>query len=293
MMFDGFFLSFEKEDNVNDKDITASLFIDDKNPIELGSFVFNKSKKYGSKCFFTYNTNSLYSVAGYVPQANKEAEHYNYFNFPFYAFEQLGLLFNNVTYLEIACDTEASIINRIRYAVGRPKLFDMVLLWKKVDSPKEILNGYWEYYQRSRLKKANRPTLYIHSTRWEAGNMAELKVYDKAREMAQSRPDKQSLVNAWNGMSNNIQRIEIAVQNKQFNRFYKKMQGTKNSGDKWNGIEHFFFDLGMNESLRMEMFDYFSNHLLHFKLKNHQKTQVSILDLSVNSLAILRSLKKK
>ena len=44
----------------------------------------------------------------------------------------------------------------------------------------------------------------------------------------------------------------------------------------------------LSEEIRAAMFDYFSNHLLHFKLKNHDKTQVSILDLSVNSLATLK-----
>ena len=64
--------------------------------------------------------------------------------------------------------------------MGKPDVFDMILLWKKVKSPEEILDGYWEYYQRSRIKKAPRPSLYIHSAKYEAGNNCTLKVYDKA-----------------------------------------------------------------------------------------------------------------
>ena len=218
-------------------------------------------------------------------------------------------MFNNVTSIEIACDTEASVISRIQYAVGKPDVFDMILLWKKVKSPEEILDGYWEYYQRSRLKKAPRPSLYIHSAKYEAGNNCSLKVYDKARELAQSRKDKEVLTRVWNGMEDKIQRMEISVENKQFKRFFQDINAA--NPDRWlyhnpvlttreqkqeeyrQGLEHFFYDLGMNEAIREAMFDYFCNHLLHFKLRNHEKTQVSILDLSVNSLATLRQLGKR
>lgn len=308
IQYDGFYLSFGEEKDVNDKDITAKLYLNDTSPRDLGTFTFNKSQKYGSKCFFTFSTKSLYESATYVYEGNGFTK-YNYFNFPFIAFDGLGLVFNNVTSVEIACDTEASVINRIRYAVGKPELFDMILLWKKVENPHEILDGYWEYYQRSRLRKASRPSLYIHPAKYEAGNNQSLKVYDKARELAQSRPDKEVLTRAWNGMSDKIQRMEISIENKQFKRFFNDI--SKKNPDRWllpsnealsaeqkqenyrQALEHFFFDLGMNEDLRAKMFDYFSNHLLHFKLRNHGKTNVSILDLSVNSLATLRKLGEK
>jgi len=307
---DGFYLAFENEGDVNDKDITAKLFLADEHPIELGTFVFNKSKKYGSKCFFSFATKSLYASANLVYEGEEKGFiKYNYFNYPFLVFERLGLVFNNVTSIEIACDTEASVIDRIKYAVGKPDVFDMILLWKKVKTPDEILEGYWEYYQRSRIKKAPRPSLYIHPSKYDAGNNCSLKVYDKARELAQSRKDKDVLTRTWNGMNDKIQRMEISIENKQFKRFFKHISTTY--PNRWlfhsqssvtreqkreeyrKGLEHFFYDLGMNEGIRAEMFDYFSNHLLHFKLRNHDKTQISILDLSVNSLSKLSNLRKK
>lgn len=303
--YDGFYLSYEDEDSVNDKDITAKLFLVDTTPVELGIFTFNKSKKYGSKCFFSYSTKVLYMVDNVYTFKGKLVQ-YNYFNYPFEVFSKLGLTFNNVTTLEIACDTEASIINRIQYAVSKPDIFDMVLLWKKVKSPEEILDGYWEYYQRSRIRKAPRPSIYIHSAKYEAGNNCSLKIYDKARELAQSRPDKEVLTRTWNGMKDKIQRMEISIENKQFKQFFKTINNA--NPDRWlirsnqtttreekqaeyrQALEHFFFDLGVDEGLRAVMFGYFSNHLMHFKLKNHDKTQVSILDLTVNSIADLRKL---
>ena len=289
--FDGFFLTYYEDKDVNDKDITAHLYSEGNPPQELGTFVFNKSNKYGSKCFFTFSTKSFYQAAHFVYDGHGEMTKYNYFTYPFFVFSTLGLQFNNVTSIEIACDTEASVISRIRYAVGKPDLFDMILLWKRVENPDEILDGYWEYYQRSRLRKASRPSLYIHPAKYESGNNQSLKIYDKARELAQSRPDKEVLTRAWNEMSDKIQRMEISIENKQFKRFFKDI--SKSNPGRWQALEHFFYDLGMNEDLRAEMFDYFSNHLLHFKLRNHDKTQVSILDLSVNSLAVLRKLGEK
>lgn len=321
IQYDGYYLSFAEKQDVNDKDITARLYLEDVRDTEvpwyqmkpfsreLGTFTFNKSQKYGSKCFFSFSTKSLYETSQVVYEGKDTNTKYNYFTYPFFVFHELGLKFNNVSYIEIACDTEASVINRIRYAVGKPDLFDMVLLWKKVEDPTAILDGFWEYYQRSRVRKASRPSLYIHPSKSESGNNQSLKIYDKARELAQSRPDKEDLTRAWNGMKDGIQRMEIRVENKQFKRFFDEMN--KRYPERWlhhdrriifpeqkkeeerQALEYFFYSLGMDESLRAEMFDYFSNHLLHFKLRNHDKTQVSILDLSVNSLATLRKLGKK
>ena len=163
--------------------------------------------------------------------------------------------------------------------------------------------------RNSRIKKAPRPSLYIHSLKYDAGNNSSLKVYDKARELAQSRKDKDVLTRAWNGMNDKIQRMEISVENKQFKRFFEHIctkypnrwlfhsQSSTTREQKKEeyrkGLEHFFYDLGMSENIRAEMFDYFSNLLLHFKLRNHDKTQISILDLSVNTLPTLRKLGKK
>lgn len=310
--YDGFFLMAADNVQVNDKDITVTLYLEDNSPIELGKFVFNKSQKYGSMCFFTYATKCLYETSAVVNEGeDKGIVKYNYFNYPFFVFSQLGLVFNSITSIEIACDTEVNIINKIQYAVSKPELFYMILMGKNVIDPEQPLEGFYEYYQRSRLRKASHPTLYIHPTLSLSGNKCELKAYDKARELAQSRQDKNVLTRAWNDMGGNIYRLEITVENKKFRQFFMKM--CKIYPDRWlhndaysaktkerrnqlykEAIEHFFFDLGMNESLRYEMFDYFASNLLHFKLHNRQKTQISILDLSVNSTTVLKgSVKRK
>ena len=290
----GFYLVIYKE-LLNDKDITAKLFLIQESPFELGTFVFNKSVKYGSKCFFSYSSMSLYECSC-IYQVKDKQRKFNYFCYPFEVFKVLNLKFNNVTCLEVALDTDSSIIPKIQYAVNHPDAFEMILLWKKVQDPNEILDGYWEYYQRSRYRKQPRPTLYIHNTLHEKSNYKGLKCYDKARELAQSRPDKDVLTRAWNDMNKNIHRLEITVENKQFKRFFSDI--CDQYPDRWYNkenminktkeerefeykyeLEHFLYDLGMNEKYRKEIFDYFAYRLLHFKCKNHHKTQFTISDL--------------
>ena len=317
LFYDGFYLSVKAEEQVNDKDITAKLYLmngtaNHKDDIELGTFTFNRSRKYGTKCFFAYATKCLYQTAGFTPLGKDGFEKYNYFNYPFLVFWRLGLTFVSVTSVEIACDTEASAINRIQYAVSHPELFSMILLGKQVENPEAILTGYWEYYQRSRLRKASRPSLYIHPVYIDSssvGSRCELKVYDKARELAQTRQDKDTLTRTWNDMQNNIQRLEVRVENKKFRQYFDKMN--RLYPNRWlnrpagpvsreqykelyrQALEHFFFDIGMDEALRCEMFNYHTNNLLHFKMHNREKTQVSILDLLVNSTATLKQLVKR
>lgn len=290
--YDGFYLSRDDSNDVNDKDITASLFIDSNPSIELGKFTFNKSNKFGTKCFFSYATKCLYEAANTVYEGKQKGwVKYNYFSYPFYAFNELGLVFNNVTHLEVAADTDSNIINKIRYAISHPELFYLILLGKNVDDPEQILDGFYEFFQRSRVKKANHPTLYVHPIRidsYTSGNRSELKIYDKARELAQLRKDKEVLTRVWNDMPGNIQRMEIAVENKKFKQFYRKVSNL--NPNRWESIEHFFYDLGMNEALRCEMFDFFAANLLHFKIHNRYKQQVSLLDLTVNTMSAIKKM---
>lgn len=286
--YNGYYLSFDNDADVNDKDITAVLFVGD---VQLGTFTFNKSRKYGTKCFFVYETKSLYEVSGYSFDKVGRRSKSNYFSYPFNVFDDLGLQFNNVTSVEIACDTEENVFSRIQYAVCHPDTYEMVLLGKKVKDPNEVLNGYGEYYQRSRLRRQSQPSIYIHPEHSKPGNYREMNIYDKARELVQSRPDKKDLVHAWNGMGSKVQRIEIRVENIPFRQYYAV--ATKKYPDRWEGLEHFFYDLGQHEEVRAEMFQYFSDNLLHFRIRNHDKTFISVCDLLVNNLTTLRMLAER
>lgn len=285
----------------NDKDIKANLSTDYYHNTVLGSFIFNNSAKYGTKCFFTFSTKAMYENC--VPEEIGEKK-YNCFNYPFYVFDALGLRFNNVSYLEIACDTDTSVIKKIQYVVSHSKAFDMVLIRKKVTDPDAILSGYWEYYQRSRTRKENHPTLYVHSTNQVAGNRKELKIYDKARELIQYRPDKEEMTRAWNGMKKEIQRMEISVENKQFRQYFnticergsicwfphskfKDKSKMEQDAAFRESIKDFFFNLGVNEDLRSDMFDYFAFNLLHFKCRDHSKTQITLADLTQIPFSVL------
>lgn len=303
---DSFFLSVEDASYANDKDITATVFVNDKLPMELGTFVFNSSRKYGTKCFFTYATKVLYQPSMIIPastDASKPSIKYNFFSLPFVVFDRLGLMFNNITTIEIACDTEAPVIHRIQHAVSHPEIFHMILLGKRIRNPEQIIEGYWEYFQRSRLRRDTKPTLYIHRTHmYSMGHLCELKGYDKARELVQSRPDKEAITRAWNDMQGTIQRLEVVVGNIVFRQGFARMNHDHNN--RWSevpsvypknivkeplkesskvALQHFFYDLGMDETLRGELFTYYANNIIHFKVRNRAKTQVSVLDMTINT----------
>lgn len=302
---EGFYLIAHDAKLVNDKDIEVCLYIKNEPDIMLGTFQFNNSQKYSNKCFFTYNTKVLYEVSGRID----EHEKYNFFSFPFHAFEVMGLHFNNVTLMEIACDTEANIVQWIRSAVSDVDTFHMVLLGKSVADPDETLDGFWEFYPRSRKRKNSCPTLYVRPRNYKAARHAALKVYDKARELVEARPDKQAITQAWNEMSGKIYRMEVAVPNEKFKDFCRYLSKIKQSEfgayvtspKSLKGkstvtsecIEHVLYMLGLNEEYRQIMFDYFANDLLHFKVRNRDKTQVSLHEIALFGLEVFKSMKKR
>lgn len=300
--FDGFTLSNNDSEENNRNSITARLFLEEGKllPTKLGDCEFRRSRMNGIKCFFTYNTSLLYETDTYTYSIrNKNVQKYNYFIYPLLAFEVMGLKFNNVTSVELAADTDSNVIHKINYAVGKTELFDMILHHKKILNPNEELNGYGVYYPRSRKRISSRPTLYVKSPHHkEFGNNISLKIYDKAREMAQSCPYKETTIREWNNMTKNIQRMEVTIENKPFQRFFKQMRA-KDPGKYANvglsmengsigekeALEYFFMELGQNQDLRREMFTYFSNLLLHFRLKNHTKDQITLLCLAESSIS--------
>ena len=307
--FDGFTLSKNDSEENNRKSIWARLFLEEDKllPTKLGECEFRRSKN-GIKCYFTYNTLLLYETDSYTYSIkNKKVQKYNYFIYPLLAFKAMGLKFNNVTTVEIAADTDSNAIRKINYAVGKPELFEMILNHKKVTNPDDILIGYGTYYPRSRKRISSRPTIYVKSpTQKEFGNNISLKVYDKAIEMAQTHSYKEPDIREWNEMPKKMQRIEVTIENKPFQRFFKKMQAiypdkytnvglsaeNGSSGEK-EALEYFFMELGQNQTLRREMFTYFSNLLLHFKLKNHTKDQITLLYLAENSISSFDKKSKK
>lgn len=285
--YDGFYLVADKK-AVNDKDITMRLFMNDDPNIDLGTFTFNNSQKYGTKCFFLYNTKIMYQKS-IVIEDGIDTYKANYFAYPFYAFDCLGLTFNNVTKIEIAVDVNVNAISRIQQAVSDVDTFHMILLGKNVKDPTEYLDGYYEFYQRSRLRKRRNPTLYIGKQK--SSGKVVLRVYDKTRELEQARQDKEEIIKVWDDIGDYIQRLEISVGKEAFNRFLKHIR--KKQPNRWDESASLFSALGEDPELRLKMFAYFSNDLLHFKVKNHDKTQVSLLELVVGDVDTFQSMKKR
>ena len=324
-----FYLAVEKETDLEENTITTHLYVEDiDNPdtyIKLGIFVFNNSKRYDRKCFFSYETKTLYQTSfKYRDEKHNIASKHNYFIFPFYVFDRLGLTFNNVTRIEIALDTDYNIINAIKNAISDYETFQMILFNSNQRNHDKYLEGIWEYYQISRKKKLINPTLYVHKLKQKNGSLKELKIYDKARELCESRPDKKDTTHDWTEIRKKMYRAEINIGRNEFNNYFEQLE--KKKSPLWqfgnlnpntneiredgkpvsenykkqfkkeqikNALVDYFYYLGNDEKYRIAMFDYFANNLLRFKMNNHDKTQVTIRELAMLGINTYKSLKKR
>ena len=324
-----FYLAVENENDLEENVVTARLYVKDiDNPDEyimLGIFTFNNSKRYNRKCFFSYNTKILYRTAfRQRDEENDITSKGNFFNFSLYVFDQLNLTFNNVTNIEIALDTDCNIINAIKNAISDYETFQMILLNKNRRDNNEYLEGIWEYYQISRKKKLINPTLYVHKLSQKNGHLKSLKIYDKARELKESRPDKKEITHDWTEIGEKMYRAEISIGREVFKEYFERLEKTNsplwkfgNLNPKTNEIREdgepvsdryrkqhkeeqykmaladYFAYLGYSEEYRIDMFDNIANTLLRFKMNNHDKTQVTIRGLAMLGINTYKSLKKR
>ena len=253
-----FYLRFIDEDEHN---MTALVHIRDTDGDQLlGTFEFHNTSKYIGKTFFTFENKVLYKS---LIKLN-DGEQHNYICIALYIFDYLGLTFNNITELELALDTPFNYIRKIRSLIKNVKKYDLILNGRKVKDNEEILNGYGEYYTRSRVELSKYPTIY-HSHA-KATDLS-MKVYDKTREMVESTPHKLSYLPEWLGWDNTeqIYRVEVRLHNTNVrdfcNRYAKNLY--PDSGEHSNVLSL----LGLNKFRTALFFDTI-NRLMYFRLKS-------------------------
>ena len=151
---DTFSLVFIEEDEVK---MTAVLNVRDvEGYYRLGTFTFSNSAKYAGKAFFSFENSALYRI--YLKFPNEEPKNHIcdlQYVADFYAME-----FNNITELELAFDSTFNYISKVRKMIKAVDTYDLYLNGKKVKDD-ETLDGYGEYYTRSRVKMSKLLTLYF------------------------------------------------------------------------------------------------------------------------------------
>lgn len=208
---DDFTLVFIEED---EQKMTATLDVRDTDGYyRLGTFVFSNGSKYEGKAFFTFENAALYRI--YLRQYNGEPiNHICDFQS---VCEFYGLEFNNITELELALDSNYNYIGKVRRMIKNIERYDLYLNGRKVVND-ETLDGYGEYYSRSRAKLSKLPTLYFSQAK---DTDMKMRIYDKATELTESSPHKTERLKEWLGWDDisRLYRVEVVMHNTNVREF--------------------------------------------------------------------------
>lgn len=193
----------------NPSTITVNLLI---NSNLIGHFVFNNSKKYEGFCFFSFENKALYDCL-----TTLKGEKYNSIELLEYVSDDLGLTFNNITEIEIACDTVTNIMAKVRKSIRNHTKYDMIYNGKRVKDPNRLIENYKEIFQANRKRLLNPPTLYFSQVK---ENRPQMKIYCKTEEIKHSQKD---YITHWNDFQTNRKtyRAEITVKNESLKEYFK------------------------------------------------------------------------
>lgn len=264
---DTFSLVFIEEDEVK---MTAVLNVRDvEGYYRLGTFTFSNSAKYAGKAFFSFENSALYRV--YLKFPNEEPK--NHICDLQYVADFYRMTFNNVTELELAFDSTYNYISKVRRMIKDVENYDLYLNGRKVTND-ETLDGYGEYYSRSRVKLSKLPTLYFSQAK---DTDMKMRIYDKARELNESSPQKTERLKEWLGWEDidTLFRVEVVLHNTNVREFIERYGERLYSevGEHSNVLNL----LGMSE-FRTAMFLDSSDRLIYFREKKTRE-KISLVEV--------------
>lgn len=265
---DGFKLVAVEEDD-NTMTVALDVMDDIGEFIRLGTFQLNgEGSKYQGRAFFSFENSSLYTVFGVTADCRKA----NWVDMLLPIAEDMGLTFNNVTEVEVALDSTANIIYRMRKLIKDVDKYDMYLNGRKVEAG-TTLESYGEYYERTREQLSRRPTLYFRQSK---DTDMRLRIYDKATELREHSPEKAARYHEWLGWTttDKIYRAEVTMHNTNVREFCERRgKRLAEQGEHGNILGL----LGMEE-FRLDMFANATDRMIYFRDKA-TGAKVSIIDL--------------
>ena len=258
---------------VEEDELTMSLALDALSDggefMRLGTFQLNGvGSKYQGRAFFSFENSSLYTVFGVTADCSKA----NWVDMLLPIAEDMGLTFNNVTEVEVALDSTANIIYRMRKLIKDVDKYDMYLNGRKVDEGTPLEN-YGEFFERTREQLSRVPTLYFKQSK--ATDMS-LKVYDKATELREHSPEKAARYHDWLGWSDTdrIYRAEVTLHNTNVREFCERQGKRLAEQGEHNNVLGLF---GMEE-FRLGMLRDATDRMVYFR-DRRDGSKVSVIDL--------------
>ena len=253
---DDFTLTFTEEE---EQKMTATLDVRDINGYyRLGTFTFHDGAKYEGRAFFAFENSALYRI--YMRQYNGEP--INHICDFITVCEYYGLEFNNITELELAMDSNYNYIGKVRRMIKNVSRYDLYLNGRKVVND-ETLDGYGEYYSRSRTKLSKLPTLYFSQAK---DTDMKMRIYDKATELTESSPHKTEQLKEWLGWDDisTLYRVEVVMHNTNVREFIGRY-GEVLVGD--SGEHCNILNLLASEEFRLAMVLDSTNRMIYFRDK--------------------------
>lgn len=252
----------------------------------LGEFVFNDSARYEGKCFFSYANSALYKVFTY----NHDGK-CNYQGFVSNVADTLGLTLNNFTQIEIAADVNFNPIPKIQKYIRDFENWDMIVNGKRVSDENRTIEGFGEYFERSRKKRNKYPTLYFKQVK---DNSPLLRIYDKSNEINAQNTIKK-YVEDWNEYgSAKVYRLEVSIKNEDFKKWIDFVHSADNGllrewcdfyDPKASAEENAKTFLEATERLlglrayKCQLWRFFADRLVYFRSKRTSEV-VSLLDIA-------------
>ena len=253
---DDFTLTFIEED---EQMMRATLDVRDVGCFyRLGTFTFHNSAKYEGRAFFSFENAALYRV--YMRQYNGEP--INHICDLQTVCEFYGMTFNNITELELAFDSDYNYIGKVRRMIKNIDRYDLILNGRCVKND-ETLDGYGEYYNRSRTKLAKLPTLYFSQAK---DTDMKMRIYNKAQELNESSPHKAERLKEWLGWDDisKLFRVEVVMHNTNVREFVGRY-GERLIGD--SGEHCNILNLLNSEEFRLAIFLDSADRMIYFRNK--------------------------
>lgn len=184
----------------DDQHLTLNVVAGDN---ELGKLMLNSSKQCEGLCFFKFMNRALYSpnsISQWETIANT-----------------LGLQYNNVTELEIACDSSINIHAKVRKAIKHHELYDMFVNGHKVADSGRKIDGYIEQVPRTRKRMLyNQGTIYIKQKKQDG---PALKIYNKSEEIKDNDHEKDYITEDFGKQI--VYRTEVTLKSNTLKEFLK------------------------------------------------------------------------
>ena len=198
-------------------------------------------------CWITLENKALY----------RKGKDYGELPYLYWIGDDLGLEFNNISYLELALDSNVNWFRRVRAAIRTEELTPIVL-GKAYKDMKENIKRLL-YLHTGDRKRYRTNTISLKS----ANGDAALEIYNKGEEIKESG---KYYIRECFGLASELFRLEVKVRNKAFEDFCSSYGLTQ-------------YDIYMrllDRSILFELWLYYCNRLFRFREK---RSQVSLVQL--------------